>query len=165
MAELAGRVITAALVVIAGPGGTVTFVRQERGPYAGWWLLPGGKVEFGEPVPAAARREAAEESGCDPGELILTGAYEIIGRGHHLPHEIRLQAAEDRQRRARDANRRAVILHSIGDKQTAVPSLVIECAVGAIAAALAVYRLSPPPRPAAGDLLPAAWPRRCRVPP
>jgi hypothetical protein len=36
--EPAGRVITAALVVVRGPGDTVTFVRQERGPYAGWWL-------------------------------------------------------------------------------------------------------------------------------
>ncbi len=62
----------------------MTFVRQERGPYAGWWLLPGGKVEFGEPIAAAARREAAEESGCDPGDLALTGAYEIIGPGHHF---------------------------------------------------------------------------------
>lgn len=83
-AEPAGRVITAALVVVPGPGDTVTFVRQERGPYAGWWLLPGGKVEFGEPVAAAARREAAEESGCDPGDLVLTGAYEIVGPGHHF---------------------------------------------------------------------------------
>jgi len=74
-AEPAGRVITAALVVVPGPGDTVTFVWQERGPYAGWWLLPGGKVEFGEPVAAAARREAAEESGCDPGDLVLTGAW------------------------------------------------------------------------------------------
>jgi len=80
----AERVITAALVVVRGPGGTVTFVRQERGPYAGWWLLPGGKVEFGEPVEQAARREAVEESGCDPGELTLTGVYEIIGPGHHF---------------------------------------------------------------------------------
>ena len=62
----------------------MTFVRQERGPYAGWWLLPGGKVEFGEPVTEAARREAAEESGCDVGELALTGAYEIFGPGHHF---------------------------------------------------------------------------------
>ena len=84
MADFAGRVITAALVVVPGPDGTVTFVRQERGPYAGWWLLPGGKVEFGEPIAAAARREAAEESGCDPGDLALTGAYEIIGPGHHF---------------------------------------------------------------------------------
>jgi len=80
----AGRVVTAALVVMPGPDGTVTFVRQERGPYAGWWLLPGGKVEFGEPIAAAARREALEESGCDPGELSLTGAYEIIGDSHHF---------------------------------------------------------------------------------
>lgn len=84
MAETAGRVVTVALVVIPGPGGTVTFVRQERGPYAGWWLLPGGKVEFGEPVAAAARREAVEESGCAVGDLVLTGAYEIVGPGHHF---------------------------------------------------------------------------------
>lgn len=62
----------------------MTFVRQERGPYAGWWLLPGGKVEFGEPVAEAARREAVEESGCEVGELVLTGAYEILGPGHHF---------------------------------------------------------------------------------
>lgn len=84
MAEASGRVVTAALVVVPGPDGTVTFVRQERGPYAGWWLLPGGKVEFGEPVAAAARREAAEESGCVAGDLVLTGAYEIVGPGHHF---------------------------------------------------------------------------------
>jgi 8-oxo-dGTP diphosphatase len=79
-----GLVVTAALVVVPGPGETVTFVRQERGPYAGYWLLPGGKVEFGEPVIEAARREAAEESGCRVGELVLTGAYEILGPGHHF---------------------------------------------------------------------------------
>lgn len=84
VADAAGRVVTAALVVVPGPGDTVTFVRQERGPYAGWWLLPGGKVEFGELVEQAARREAVEEAGCDVGELVLTGAYEIVGPGHHF---------------------------------------------------------------------------------
>lgn len=79
-----GRVVTAALVVVPGPGETVTFVRQEHGPYAGYWLLPGGKVEFGEPIVDAARREVAEESGCRVGELSLTGAYEMIGGDHHL---------------------------------------------------------------------------------
>ena len=57
----------------------MAFVRQERGPYAGWWLLPGDKVEFGEPVGQAARREAAEESGCDLGELTLTGRTRSSG--------------------------------------------------------------------------------------
>lgn len=73
--------VTAALVVVPGTAdGTVTFVRQERGPYAGFWLLPGGKVEFGEPIIEAARREAAEESGCVIDGLDLTGAYEILAR-------------------------------------------------------------------------------------
>jgi len=76
--------VTAALVVVPGAVGTVTFVRQQRGPYAGFWLLPGGKVEFGEPIIEAARREAAEESGCVVGGLKLTGAYEIRGPGHHF---------------------------------------------------------------------------------
>lgn len=35
------RVVTGALVVVPGPGKTVTFVCQQRGPYAGFWLLPG----------------------------------------------------------------------------------------------------------------------------
>lgn len=78
------RVVSSALVVIPGPGETVTFVRQERGPYAGFWLLPGGKVEFGESIADAARREAAEESGCRVEELTLTGAYEILGPDHHF---------------------------------------------------------------------------------
>ena len=33
VAEAGGRVVTAALAVVPGPGDTVTFVRQERGPY------------------------------------------------------------------------------------------------------------------------------------
>jgi 8-oxo-dGTP diphosphatase len=75
MEQAPRRVITAALVVVPGPGDTVTFVRQQRGPYAGWWLLPGGKVEFGEPVAEAARREAAEEAGCDLGQLLVASAW------------------------------------------------------------------------------------------
>jgi 8-oxo-dGTP diphosphatase len=75
-----GRVSTAALVIVPGPGSTVTFVRQGRGPYAGHWLLPGGRVEFGESLPHAARRETLEESGCSVGALAPTGVYEMRGR-------------------------------------------------------------------------------------
>lgn len=78
------RVVTAALVVVPGPDETVTFVRQQHGPYAGFWLLPGGKVEFGEPTVEAAKRETVEESGCVVDELVLTGAYEILGPDHHF---------------------------------------------------------------------------------
>jgi 8-oxo-dGTP diphosphatase len=80
------KIMTGALVVVSGPGQTITFVRQERGPYAGSWLLPGGKVEFGEALEDAARREALEESGCVVGALSGVGLYEMrdVGGGYHF---------------------------------------------------------------------------------
>ncbi|XVS60893.1 NUDIX hydrolase [Actinosynnema sp. CA-299493] len=92
------KVTTGALVVVPGPGGTITFVRQERGPYAGCWLLPGGKVEFGESLLDAARREAAEESGCVVGDLTGVGLYEMRGawsdgRYHFVMYVFRAEAA------------------------------------------------------------------------
>ncbi|SCL35997.1 NUDIX hydrolase [Micromonospora aurantiaca (nom. illeg.)] len=67
----------AALAIIFTAAGEVVFVRQQRGPYAGWLLLPGGKIEFGESAQDAARREAVEEAGFEAGELRVTGVYEI----------------------------------------------------------------------------------------
>src|SRR5260370_42158707 len=84
VAEADGRVVTAALVVVPGLGDTVTFVRQERGPYAGWWLLPGGKGEFGEPVADAARREAGGESAADLRGRGPHGPYRRFLAGHHF---------------------------------------------------------------------------------
>jgi ADP-ribose pyrophosphatase YjhB (NUDIX family) len=67
----------AALAVVPTASGKVVFVRQQRGPYAGWLLLPGGKVAFGESAQDAARRETVEEAGFEVGELTPTGVYEI----------------------------------------------------------------------------------------
>lgn len=74
-----GKVSAAALAIVPGPNGTVTFVHQQRGPYAGHWLLPGGRVEFGESLPDTARRETLEESGCVLAGLTMTGVYEMRG--------------------------------------------------------------------------------------
>jgi 8-oxo-dGTP diphosphatase len=73
------KVTVAALAIAPGPNSTITFVEQIRGPFSGHLLLPGGKVDFGEGLAEAARREALEEAGCVLGELSLTGVYEMRG--------------------------------------------------------------------------------------
>lgn len=94
---MAGPVVCA-LAIVPGTAGTVTFVRQERGPYAGELLLPGGKVEFGEGLEQAAAREALEESGCQALGLRLTGLYEIrsTSGNYHWVTAVFLAQAESR---------------------------------------------------------------------
>lgn len=63
--------------------GSLLLVRRGRGPAAGEWSVPGGRVERGETLAEAVVREVAEETGlevvCGP----LLGWVERIGDDHH----------------------------------------------------------------------------------
>ena len=70
-------VVGVALVVVDPVGGPRVLAARRAAPpaLAGRWELPGGKVEPGEPLPAAAVRELTEELGCTvevAGELVAT---------------------------------------------------------------------------------------------
>ncbi|MCB1475909.1 MAG: NUDIX hydrolase [Rhodobiaceae bacterium] len=56
-------------------GDRVLLLRREGAPYAGCWSLPGGKVEPGERLAEAVRREVLEETGIS---IDVAGIADII---------------------------------------------------------------------------------------
>ncbi len=65
--------LTADAVILYDAG--IVLVERDRPPYSGCYALPGGFVEIGESIEAAAIREAAEETGLEIELLGLVGIY------------------------------------------------------------------------------------------
>lgn len=61
-------------------GGRVLLVQRGHAPALGKWSIPGGLVDVGETVEAAARREVAEECGLDVRLHGLVGVVDRIVR-------------------------------------------------------------------------------------
>lgn len=88
MSESANITVGVAGVIWNGTG-QVLLIRRRNPPRAGQWSLPGGKVERGETLEAAVRREIREETGLEVDLLGLAGVAEIVddtglgGSGRH----------------------------------------------------------------------------------
>jgi ADP-ribose pyrophosphatase YjhB (NUDIX family) len=65
--------------VIFTLNGGIVLVQRAIEPRSGKWVFPGGYVDRGEPLEAAALREVKEESGLDVRLTRLLGAYSYPG--------------------------------------------------------------------------------------
>ncbi len=62
-------------------GGEVLLIqRGKEGPFRGLWSLPGGRIEPGEPVRAAALREVREETGVTAELAGVLDIHDLIRR-------------------------------------------------------------------------------------
>jgi 8-oxo-dGTP diphosphatase len=66
--------------IIRTEGNRLVLVRRAIEPGYGKWVFPGGYVDRGEPLAAAAIREAREESGLDVRLDGLVNVYSYAGR-------------------------------------------------------------------------------------
>ncbi len=87
-AERAGgadrKVTEVAVGVLIRPDGAFLLTSRPAGkPYAGYWEFPGGKLEAGESVEQALRRELQEELGIDIGPA-LPWKTEMVDYPHAL---------------------------------------------------------------------------------
>ncbi len=64
-----------AVGVVCLRGAEVLLIRRGKPPLAGAWSLPGGRVEWGERLEAAALRELREETGV---EAEITGLVDAV---------------------------------------------------------------------------------------
>jgi mutator protein MutT len=73
-----------AVGAIAVRDGALLLVRRGRGPAAGEWSVPGGRVEMGETLHVAVVREVLEETGLEVVVDRFLGWVERIGGGSHF---------------------------------------------------------------------------------
>ena len=74
----------AAIALIRDDRGRVLLVKQRGGPFAGAWLLPGGRAADDESAVHALVREVREETGLTMTDAMYVAGYRTSGDGYDI---------------------------------------------------------------------------------
>jgi len=82
------EVRTAVVAVVKNHNGHVLLTKRAIPPYLGKWVMPGGKIDLGEPITAALKREVREEVGLEVHVEGLIDIFEIVPSNEHKEHYV-----------------------------------------------------------------------------
>jgi 8-oxo-dGTP diphosphatase len=72
------HVVTSVVAVIVDEADRVVLTRRAIPPFLGMWVMPGGKIDLGEPILRALHREVAEEVGISVNVEGLVDVFEHL---------------------------------------------------------------------------------------
>jgi 8-oxo-dGTP diphosphatase len=80
------HVVTSVVAVIVDEDDRVVLTRRAVKPFQGLWVMPGGKIDLGEPIVRALHREVREEIGIDVVVGGLVDVFEHLTPGPENDH-------------------------------------------------------------------------------
>lgn len=80
------HVVTSVVAVIIDDADRVLLTRRAVAPFNGRWVMPGGKIDLGEPILSALHREVREEVGIDVLVGALVDVFEHVAPGAENDH-------------------------------------------------------------------------------
>ncbi len=82
------HIVTSVVAVIIDDEERVLLTRRNVSPFQGQWVMPGGKIDLGEPILKALHREVLEEVGLDVEVQGLVDVFEHLTPGEGNNHFI-----------------------------------------------------------------------------
>ncbi len=82
------QIKTSVVACIVDGSERVVLTRRCIDPFCGLWVMPGGRIDLGEPIIAALKREVQEEVGIEIRVESLIDVFEHVGVGVRNDHFI-----------------------------------------------------------------------------
>jgi 8-oxo-dGTP diphosphatase len=82
------HIVTSVVAVIIDDENRVLLTRRNITPFKDMWVMPGGKIDLGEPILKALHREVMEEVGLEVEIFGLIDVFEHLAQGEENDHFI-----------------------------------------------------------------------------